>query len=36
MRAMNELPQALKSTPKIITQTVDATVWSEMAEMSVD
>ncbi|GFG74959.1 putative quinol monooxygenase [Mycobacterium botniense] len=34
-RAMGELPQALASTPKIISQTIDATGWSEMAEMSV-
>jgi quinol monooxygenase YgiN len=35
-RAMQELPQALTSTPKIISQTVDAGGWSEMGEMSVD
>ena len=35
-RAMRELPQALKSTPKIINQTIDASGWSEMGEMSVD
>jgi quinol monooxygenase YgiN len=35
-RAMQELPQALTSTPKIISQTIDATGWSEMGEMSVD
>ncbi|CDO90459.1 antibiotic biosynthesis monooxygenase [Mycobacterium triplex] len=35
-RAMQEFPQALKSTPKIISQTIDATGWSEMGEMSVD
>jgi quinol monooxygenase YgiN len=35
-RAMQELPQALKSTPKIINQMIDATGWSEMGEMSVD
>ncbi|OBG38577.1 antibiotic biosynthesis monooxygenase [Mycobacterium alsense] len=34
-RAMQELPQALRSTPKIISQTIDATGWSEMGEMSV-
>ncbi|OBE92643.1 putative quinol monooxygenase [Mycobacterium sp. 852002-10029_SCH5224772] len=34
-RAMQELPQALKSTPKIINQTIDATGWSEMGEMAV-
>jgi len=35
-RAMHDLPQALASTPKIINQTIDATGWSEMGEMSVD
>ena len=35
-RAMQELPQALKSTPKIMSQTIDATGWSKMGEMSVD
>ena len=35
-RAMRELPQALKSTPKIISQTIDATGWSAMGEMTVD
>ena len=35
-RAMQELPQALESTPKIINQTIDATGWSELGEMSVD
>jgi quinol monooxygenase YgiN len=35
-KAMRELPQALRSTPKIISQTVDATGWSELGEMSVD
>ena len=35
-RAMRELPQALTSTPKIISQTIDATGWSKMGEMSVD
>ena len=34
-QAMQELPRVLKSTPKIISQTIDATGWSEMAEMSV-
>jgi quinol monooxygenase YgiN len=34
-RAMQELPQALKSTPKIINQTIDGTGWSEMGEMAV-
>ena len=35
-RAMQELPQALNFTPKIISQTIDATGWSKMAEMAVD
>ncbi len=35
-KAMHELPQALKSTPKIISQTVEATGWSRMGEMTVD
>ncbi|BBX72412.1 antibiotic biosynthesis monooxygenase [Mycobacterium shinjukuense] len=35
-RAMQRLPQALSCTPKIISQTIDATGWSVMAEMSVD
>jgi len=35
-QAMRELPQALTSTPKIISQTIDATGWSAMGEMSVD
>jgi quinol monooxygenase YgiN len=35
-RAMQDLRQALKSTPKIINQTIDATDWSAMGEMSVD
>jgi quinol monooxygenase YgiN len=35
-QAMRELPQALTSTPQIISQTIDATGWSQMGEMSVD
>lgn len=35
-QAMQDLPQALASTPKIISQTIDATGWSKMGEMSVD
>ncbi|MBS9534700.1 antibiotic biosynthesis monooxygenase [Mycobacterium sp. M1] len=35
-KAMAELPRALTATPKIISQTVDATDWSPLAEMSVD
>jgi quinol monooxygenase YgiN len=34
-QAMQDLPQALQSTPKIISQTLDASGWSEMGEMSV-
>jgi quinol monooxygenase YgiN len=33
--AMNELPQALASTPRIISQIIDAADWSEMGEMVV-
>jgi quinol monooxygenase YgiN len=35
-RAMQELPQALECTPKIINQAIDATGWSELGEMTVD
>lgn len=35
-KAMAELPQALVSTPKIISQTIDATDWSLMGELTVD
>jgi quinol monooxygenase YgiN len=35
-QAMKDLPQALKSTPKIISQTVDMDDWSLMGEMTVD
>lgn len=35
-RAVDEMPQALASTPKIISQTIDATGWSQMAEMAVN
>jgi quinol monooxygenase YgiN len=34
-QAMGDLTQALTSTPKIISQTIDASGWSEMGEMSV-
>ncbi len=34
--AVREMPQALVSTPKVISQTIDATGWSELAEMRVD
>jgi quinol monooxygenase YgiN len=35
-KALQEMPQALASTPKIISQTIDATGWSEMGEMKID
>jgi quinol monooxygenase YgiN len=34
--AMRDLPQALQSTPKIISQAIDATGWSAMGEMTVN
>jgi quinol monooxygenase YgiN len=34
-KAMQDLPQALVSTPKIISQSLDATGWNEMGEMTV-
>jgi quinol monooxygenase YgiN len=34
--AVRDLPQALACTPRIISQTIDATGWSETAEMKVD
>ncbi|ORW74787.1 putative quinol monooxygenase [Mycobacterium saskatchewanense] len=34
-QAMRDLAQAVKSTPKIINQTIDATGWSELGEMAV-
>ncbi|MEU7142800.1 putative quinol monooxygenase [Nocardia sp. NPDC046473] len=34
--AMADLPQALAATPKIISQTIDASGWSEMGEMTVE
>jgi quinol monooxygenase YgiN len=33
--AIRDLPQALASTPRIISQTIGATRWSELAEMKV-
>jgi hypothetical protein len=33
--ALSELPQALASTPKVISQTIDATGWSKLAEITV-
>ncbi|GFG83886.1 putative quinol monooxygenase [Mycolicibacter algericus] len=35
-RAMAQLPQALASTPKIISQPIEATDWSPMGELTVD
>jgi quinol monooxygenase YgiN len=34
--AQRDLPQALAHTPQVISQTVDATGWSELAEITVD
>ena len=34
--AQRDLPQALAHTPKVISQTIDATGWSKLAEISVD
>ena len=34
-KALEDLPQALASTPQIISQTIDATGWSEMGEMTI-
>jgi quinol monooxygenase YgiN len=35
-QALREMPRALASTPKILNQTVDATGWSEMAELKIN
>lgn len=35
-QAMADMPQALVSTPKIISQQIDATGWSQMGELSVE
>ncbi|GFG70478.1 putative quinol monooxygenase [Mycolicibacter senuensis] len=35
-KAMAEMPQALVSTPKIISQQIEATDWSPMGELTVD
>ncbi|MEO6795228.1 MAG: putative quinol monooxygenase [Mycobacterium sp.] len=35
-QAMARMPQALASTPKIISQQLDATDWSLMGELTVD
>ena len=34
--AQRDLPQALAHTPKVISQTIDATGWSKLAEISVN
>ena len=34
--ALRQLPQALASTPRIISRTIDATGWDEMAELKVN
>ena len=34
--AQRNLPQALAHTPKVISQTIDATGWSKLAEITVD
>nr|WP_296765634.1 putative quinol monooxygenase [Rhodococcus sp. (in: high G+C Gram-positive bacteria)] len=34
-KAVKELPQALVSTPKIISESIDAPGWGEMGEMTV-
>ena len=34
-KALENMPQALASTPQIISQTIDATGWSEMGEMTI-
>jgi hypothetical protein len=33
---VRDLPQVLASTPRIISQTIDATGWAETAEMKVN
>lgn len=35
-QALKDMPKALASTPKIISQTIDATGWSEMAELKIN
>ena len=35
-QAMKDMPQALASTPKIISRTVEGDGWGEMGELSVD
>jgi quinol monooxygenase YgiN len=35
-QAPREMPRALASTPKILNQTIDATGWSKMAELTIN
>lgn len=35
-QAMSELPQALAATPQIISETIEATGWSAMGELTVE
>ena len=35
-QALKDVPKALASTPKIISQTIDATGWSAMAELKIN
>ncbi|MFC7960743.1 putative quinol monooxygenase [Rhodococcoides kroppenstedtii] len=35
-KATEELPKALASTPKIISESIEATGWNEMGEMTVE
>jgi quinol monooxygenase YgiN len=35
-QAQKDLPQALASTPRVISETIEATDWSDLAEMKVD
>lgn len=35
-RAMQQMPQALASTPKIVSRQVDGTGWDEMGELKVE
>ena len=34
--ALREMPRAIASTPKVLNQTIDATGWSEMAELKIN
>jgi quinol monooxygenase YgiN len=35
-QALREMPRAPASTPKILNQTIDATGWSQMAELKIN